>query len=488
MRIPGWLLIVGVIGFVLSTAICSVASFALAREAATTIGSELAPGFVAATQPPTAVSVAQNAPTATPPPTLEPGVTPSATPNLPTPTTDPMAALPRINDPRRITILLLGIDQRTDVSDESENTDTLMLISIDPVRNTAGVLSIPRDLWVTIPGYAQPGRINTAYPRGQNSAYPGGGGALAVETVETNLGVDIDGYVLVNFQVFYTVVDALAPDGVNICVRETIHDEAYPDNAYGTITVHFDPGCQRLDSVRLLQYARTRHTQGGDFDRAQRQQEVLRAFREEILGSGLTNTVLQIPILWEQLADNVVTDLTLEQVMALASEAAEIERDSIRFGAIGPNDVSPAMSADGTQEILVPRQNRIRYQIEQVFNPPQNLTLADYRQRAENEDAEIFVYNNTNVAGLAGQLRDYLTAEGVSIATVGNMPSVTEGATQIRDYTGNPWTAQYLARILGLPDTAIVPGMGDGLISGDILIVVGTDIQPLLGAAPAATP
>src|SRR5206468_3630673 len=104
-----------------------------------------------------------------------------------------------------------------------------------------GVLNVPRDLWVSIPGF-QTARINTAYETGEAFDYPGGGSALALDTLSQNLGINVENYVLINFTVFTTVVSTLAPNGIEICVTDTIDDPYYPDAGNGFIHVHFDPG------------------------------------------------------------------------------------------------------------------------------------------------------------------------------------------------------------------------------------------------------
>src|SRR5690606_23888480 len=140
--------------------------------------------------------------------------------------------------------------------------------------------------------------------------YPGGGGpALAMETIANNFGVRVDKYVVVNFNLFESLVDILAPGGVPICIREAIHDPTYPDVGFGFMDVRFEPGCQSLNAQRLLQYARTRKTQGGDFDRARRQQEAIDALRREVISAGgIANFITQIPALWDELGENYRTN------------------------------------------------------------------------------------------------------------------------------------------------------------------------------------
>jgi LCP family protein required for cell wall assembly len=490
MRIPNWLFFVGTMVFVALTGICAYISFAAARQIAIDTGAATG-GEILTIPQLIGTSVAGAAPTptslptqtATPTPTLRPGETAVPTQAGPTPTLDPLAQYGTPEDPRSINILLLGIDQRTGVTEESNNTDTIMVVHIDPVRHSLGLLSIPRDLWVEIPGY-QNARINTAYATGEAFGYPGGGAALVAETVAHNLGISVENYVLINFNVFITVVNTIAPNGIEICITETIDDPHYPDAAFGTIPVHFDPGCQRLDAEHLLQYARTRATFGGDFDRARRQQQVLQAARTELLSAGgIANFIAQIPALWNELADNFHTNMSMEQLIQLGLVVQDIPQENIRMEVIDTRHTIPSTSTDGTQQVLIPQMSSISVLIQEVFNPPlEELTLADLRTRAEAENARIVIYNNTDITGLAGQLRDWLISRDVTIEDVGNMPTPDSANTMIRDYTGRPWTARYLAALLELPNDRIVPGGGDGLTSADIMIVVGPDMQTLLGA------
>jgi LCP family protein required for cell wall assembly len=507
MRIPGWLFIVGAVLLIGLTALCSILSFSATQRVVVdlssrgvTVGSpfELARTFLTnrdALSGPTASdnsfdSFVAALPTATPtlmPPTatLEPGVTAAPTTAAPTPTLDPMADIPEWNDPRRFTLLLLGIDQRTGVQEDEPafRTDTIMVINVDPVRMRAGVLSIPRDLWVSIPGYSEQ-RINTANFLGDSQSYPGGGPALAAATIEQNLGIDIDKYVRINFDVFTSVVNLVAPNGVEICVQETIDDPTYPDAGFGFIHVHFDPGCQRLDAEKLLQYARTRHTDGGDFDRARRQQEVIRALMSEVLSAGgISNFVGQAAALWEELSTSITTDMSLEEMLSLANLAQQIDMDTVAFNTIDNMAVNFATTSSGDQ-VLIPNYNAIRALIQDTFNPPEPLAEGDLRQRATAENARIVLYNNTDIAGLARTTQEWMISQGVTIESVGNMPEPNNMDTTIRLYTDKTYAAQYLASLLGIPNDRIQRS-NDGLTSADIMVVIGPDIQPLLtGSAP----
>lgn len=271
------------------------------------------------------------------------------------------------DDPRRVSVLLLGIDQRAG-EQGTFPTDTIILLSLDPVGHTAAILSIPRDLWVEYPGLGQSGRINGANIAGDNISYPGGGGpAFAVRTVEKELGIKIQYYLLINFEVFTTLIDALGP--IEVCPPEPIDDDRYPDGSYGYISIHFDAGCQELDAERLLQYARTRHADS-DIGRSTRQQEVILSVRNKVLSAGGVAALLpEAPALWESMQDNIRTNLSFEEMVRLGLRAEKIPSEEIRPAQISFDEVYLSTSDDG-EAILVPIASDIRLLIEDLFRPP----------------------------------------------------------------------------------------------------------------------
>lgn len=402
----------------------------------------------------------------------------------PEPTLDPSAQVAsqyEWNDPRQVRILLLGIDERRGFTEErAYRTDTIIVLNVDPVRKTAGLISFPRDLWVSIPD-SQPARINTANYIGDNIQYPGGGGpALLSETIRSNFGVRVDYYIRVNFTLFETVVNVLAPQGVQVCVDQPILDSKYPDAGFGTIEVRFDAGCQNLDGTRLLQYARTRATQNGDIDRAKRQQQVLDALRQQILSvGGVSSFLTQIPTLWSELSDSYSTNLSLEQIISLGFLMGEIERENITFAVIDTNYIELGKSPDG-QDVLLPINSRISELIQNVLYPQIQIDSGDLFSRSQAENATIRVFNGTDIAGLAGRTQEWLIGKGVSVTETGNAPAHANQPTVIQDYGNNQWTARYLADMLGLGIERIRPGT-DGLAANGIIIVVGPDIQEKLG-------
>lgn len=484
MRIPAWLFIIGVVLLMAITAILSLVAFNVARQVAIDIGNTTggASGINTAALPtPTHVPVQL---LATPIATLN-GAGAGAEATAVSTAVAPVATAtvdlaPVWTDTKRINMLLLGIDQRSALDDPGPfRTDTMMIVSIDPVRKTAGILSIPRDLWVSIPGFKQE-RINNANFLGDLGGYPGGGPALAAETVHQVFGIPIDKYLLINFDVFTKVITTLAPDGVQVCPPAAINDPNYPDAGNGFITVSFPAGCQVLDAEKLLQYARTRHG-ATDFDRAGRQQEVMRAVRDKVLSvGGITQFIGQAPMLYSELTGGFKTNLSLDEILQLGSLVTQIPKDNFHFGVMNYLYVDQAKTTTG-DDVLILKTNAVRPLLQQVFNPEVNVSLSDLRSRAEAENASIVVLNNTDTAGLAGKVRDWLTGKQVTVAEVGNTPAATNTNTIIRVYTGKIWTGKYLAALMGLPEDRIQPG-GDGLTSKDVSIVVGKDIEPILSS------
>jgi LCP family protein required for cell wall assembly len=149
----------------------------------------------------------------------------------------------------RVTMLVMGLDYRDWEGEGPSRTDTMMLLTLDPVSRTAGMLSIPRDLWVNIPGFDY-GKINTAYYLGELYDIEGGGPGLALQTVEELLGVDINYYAQVDFSAFENFIDEVGGIDVEVPFEITV-DPIGPHN-----TVTLAEGTQHLDGATALAYAR----------------------------------------------------------------------------------------------------------------------------------------------------------------------------------------------------------------------------------------
>lgn len=546
MRIPSWFLMI-LVGFVVVvTAAAAIFTYTNVRQftaEAPLILSTL-PNFgssgstrptavplVSATQPPTVTSIASTAQDITPQ-SAQPGtsaaVAPAGVQSSPAPAVAPL------DSPTRITILLLGIDQRKGETG-SFRTDTMMLLSVDPARKTAAMLSVPRDIYIQIPGY-QPNRINTAYDIGERMSYPGGGAMLSVKTVQRLLGVPIQHYVLINFDVFAAVIDAIGP--VRVCPDKAIHDDKYPDGSYGYITVDFQPGCQDLDSTRLLQYARVRHNAGDDFGRAQRQQEVIKAVRDKILSlGGVSSLLTKAGTIWDAVKTSVKTDMTLDQMLQLGQFAQSIPKENIKSAVLTDKDnyLMPSKTTEG-EDVFTPVYEKIHDLMEQLFDaapvvaanattapnptsaatseaivqpttrtitqslaqattqptslvqptavvqlPTSAATAATSAASDNTKNAVVQVSNGAGVDGLGKQTVDKLRAKGFNVLDPKNADLPGGYAqTVIKVYTGKTGVARALATALGVSGSTIVIGdaKADNMPNVDIQVIVGKDLAP----------
>ncbi|MBP7692427.1 MAG: LCP family protein [Anaerolineales bacterium] len=371
----------------------------------------------------------------------------------------------------RVTILLLGIDRRAGDEDRAFRTDSMMLLSVDPVGKTGVILSIPRDLWVEIPGYDN-NTINTANFTGDAYQYPGGGPALAVKTVENNLGVTVNYFVRLDFTAFEAFVDAIG--GIDIDNPAEIDDPWYPDGGYGYEPFYLAAGRQHLSGHDALRYARTRHD-SSDVERARRQQQVILAVREKVLDlKMLPQMLLQGPGLYQRLNTSIQTDLTLDQIASLAMLLQDIPRDKIVNAVIDYQYVLDYTNPEDGRQVLVPLRDKIRELRDQLFTPPAALGAAapDDPAQRQAEGARIEVLNGAGVEGLARTTADWLQTQGVSVVSVDTADRSDYPHTVIVDFTGRPYTTRWLARTFNVSN--VVNG-ADPASAVDVRIILGQD-------------
>jgi len=371
-----------------------------------------------------------------------------------------------------VTVLLIGLDYRDWEEGGPARTDTMILLTMNPDTRTAGMLSIPRDLWVSIPGFEY-SKINTAYYLGDLYDVPGGGAGLAVETVEQFLGVEINYYVQVDFSAFERFIDEIGGIEIEVPYELTV-DPIGPNN-----TVTLPEGLQTLDGSTTLAYARNRETFGGDFDRAARQQQVIMAIRSRILDANLLpELIARSPVLYQQFSSGIISNLTLQEVIELAWTALQIPQENIARAVIGAEQVTMSYSPDGL-DILLPDPDAIRELRDQVFagegsvGPVATVVVGNPAELRAAEAATISVLNATSTPGLAGQTQDYLIAQGINVVSTGNAQQ-GYAATVIIDYTGNPYTVEYLLDLMDVdPSNYFVSYDPNATV--DIAILLGDD-------------
>lgn len=344
----------------------------------------------------------------------------------------------------------------------------MILLTLDPLNNTAGMMSIPRDLWVSIPGFDN-GRINTAYFLGEAYQMPGGGPGLAVQTVEQLLGVEINYYAQVDFGAFTHFIDELG--GVKIDVPRKIKIDPIVGDP-----VKLKSGRQVLNGELSLAYARARNTRGGDLDRSVRQQQVVLGIRERLLDpSNLSRLIKNAPALYTEIAAGVQTNMTLDELIKLAVMAQTVPEEHISRQTISPQEVIFAESPDG-QSVLVPLPEKIRQLRDDVFLASTGtlgpLLPGTTRERMVSEGASIKLLNGSQTDGLANRTQTDLRAEGANIVEISN-GEFTE-KTRIIDYTGNPHTVQYLAEIFDLQSGSYTLDY-EPANSIDVVVILGSD-------------
>lgn len=345
---------------------------------------------------------------------------------------------------KRITVLLLGLDYRDWEAGDTPRSDSMMLLTVDPLSRTAGILSIPRDIWTVIPGFDYY-KINTAYFLGERYKLPGGGPQLATETVENFLGVPIDYYAQIDFNAFVQFIDALG--GLDMKIKTAIKvDPVGPGN-----TVILQPGTQTLSGAVALGYARNRYTEYDDFDRAARQQEVLMAVRNQVVNLNMLPTlVTKAPELYAELSQGLRTNLTLDQIIRLAYLAEQIPPENITKGVIDTHMVSFAKSPDGL-DILIPVPEKIHELRDKIFKtslPEGKLQYGeDWAVLLKEEGARVEISDASRVDGLGEKTAAYLREKGINVTGVSISPG-SSTVSYLKSYSGMVYTMQYLADLL----------------------------------------
>jgi LCP family protein required for cell wall assembly len=318
--------------------------------------------------PPTPTYIPTNFPTSTPVPTATPTTTPKPTAkptqgytkpiskswgDYPGPSIWPDMDIPGptglLAQPKgQLNILLLGSDVRP--SDPSFRTDTILLLTINPVKGTVNITSFPRDLYVYIPGWTMQ-RINTAMGYG--------GFAKLAQTFEYNFGVRPDHYVLINFASFKRIVNLLGGIDVDVAVTLTDHRDGYGD--YYTMRA----GTRHMDGETALWYVRARYSTN-DFDRGRRQQEVIVAIFRKLLSR---NALANAQSLYKTYNQTVDTDMGFSDIKPLLPVALNLKVSRIHHYYISPAEVYNWITSQGAM-VLVPVRDRVLQVMHDALNSP----------------------------------------------------------------------------------------------------------------------
>jgi LCP family protein required for cell wall assembly len=386
----------------------------------------------------------------------------------------PGLELPTWDGASRVNILVMGLDYADWYSPERDGppkTDSMILFTYDPVTESAAMISIPRDLWVNIPGFGQ-NKINQAYPLGEGARVPGGGPGLAAKTVEELLGVEIHYYAQINFKAFVDFINFIG--GVCVMVEQPMELEVIGK----FIDVKLEPGEACMKGEHLLAYIRNRYVNDGDFDRSRRQQQAIIAIRDRILTTTVQYMIIEDPLaLWNIFSSGIQTNIPFDSALSLGLDALTINPEQIgQYVLAPPNYVQYATSPDGLQEILKPMTTNIRELRDEIFTAGAMVgpvaAGGDPVALLKTEDASVGVFNGSSVGGLAGATQDYLITTGIRVIEIGNANYVNQ--TTIYDYTGNPYTVQFLVNLMGIHKTRIFNSYDPGSAM-DVRIELGDD-------------
>lgn len=379
----------------------------------------------------------------------------------------------------RVNILLLGKGGAG--HDGPDLTDTILIASIDPIAKEVALLSLPRDLWVKTPGSGQ-SKINAVYANAKYGvlndytikaqtavvkAEAEKAGIKAIEdTVTAVLGIPIQYFGMVDFQGFASAINAVG--GIDINVKTEVYDTfIQADNNNNPLIAAV--GQKHFDGKHALLYAQSRHGSiRGDFDRTERQREVIVSLKEKILSLGTFANPVKVNQLIDAIGDHVSTDFTTNELKRVYDIVKDVP--SAKIASIGladpPNNFVTTDNINA-QSVVVPRAGEFNYQ--EIQSYVRN-TLRDSFLKSEN--ANIVILNGTTTPGLATLKSTELKSYGYNVTQIADAPTKGYTKTVLVDLTKGvkKYTKNYLEKRLGttalttLPDTTITPGTADFVI------------------------
>lgn len=436
-------------------------SFVPAQDALPLTGQSILDPAAAAATPP--------APTPTEIPTLDPNFLINTV--APQPTIDSQVLN---NGHDTVNFLLIGSDRR--FATGSTRTDTLVVAILRPNEGQVSLISIPRDLWVSIPGYEN-NRVNTAYQLGSSSGYPGGGPGLLKETIQYNLGIRIDHTAMVDFDGFRKIVDTLGGVDVPISCAYTdwrLIDPSYnPEIEANWYLYTANPGVIHMDGDLALWYARSRQ-RSNDFDRGRRQQEVLRALFTQALQAG---TLTRIPELYNNLKDSVETDLGLGDILQLSLYAPKMTNADIRSYYIRPPIVNSWITNAGAY-VLSPNQDLLQQMLTEALSPSPQIV--------QQQAITVEVMNGTSIAGYESLASNRLNYAGYETRVIPSdrqdyAYSVLIDKSAVQDR----YLSSSILNVMGMLQNSLISApspqpspTGEGASAAHYLLILGYDYQP----------
>jgi polyisoprenyl-teichoic acid--peptidoglycan teichoic acid transferase len=395
-------------------------------------------------------------------------------------------------DSGKVNILVAGNSADDVGHNGAELTDSIMMVTIDVKNNTAMMTSIPRDLWVNIPGFGH-AKINEAYVDGKNSnfsapGYPNGGMGLLASTIEQALGIKEDYYALVNYNALRDAVNAVG--GVDFTVQSSDPRGLYdPSIDYATKgpLVKLTNGVHHLDGEQALDLSRARGDAYGsygfprsDFDRTEHQRQLVLALKEKILTAGTLTNPVALGGLFDSVGKNVQTDFTLGEVCRLYEIGKNITNGNIV--SVGLNDVnginllsnytSPTGQSALTPALGMDDFSAIRSHLAQLMSS----------DPVVREAARVVILNGAGKAGLAAQTQTYVIGKGLSVAAIGDAKTTVPATTIIIVSPDKTASLALLKTIFGAQTATTTSNPYASAYQADFIVVLGGD-----WTVPAAT-
>lgn len=316
----------------------------------------------------------------------------------------------------RTNILLLGMGGRNHPG--GLLTDSMIVFSIDYKTNKVAMISVPRDLWVPIPGFGS-GKINSAFADGEaNKNTTGGGGALASKTVENILGIPIHYYVDLDFEGFKKLIDTVG--GIDINVDKAIYDPYYP----ATDMIHYDPfsisvGMHHMDGALALKYARSRETTS-DFDRSRRQQQVMTAAKEKVTTLGIMSNPKKITDIINILGDHIRTNMQVGEIKSFWEISKSLDLANVVSKVLDTSSGSPLVSStsEGGAYIIIPKKGVNNFSDLQLI--AKNIFDSASTSSSSTADIRVQLLNGTKTKGLTTNLTKQLKDQGYDVVATGN--------------------------------------------------------------------
>jgi len=362
----------------------------------------------------------------------------------------------------RINILLLGAGGSSHPG--GTLTDSIEVVSIDPINNTMAMLSIPRDLYISIKNPSYAGKINAVYNIGEEKTKEGGGN-LTKSEIGKILDLPIHYYVKIDFSGFIKAVNAVG--GIDVNVPTDLYDPMYPaDDMIHYQTFKIKSGVQHLDGATALKYARSRETTS-DFDRSRRQQLVMQAFKTKVMSSSTLSNPEKIISLVSALGSSVKTDLKTDEIKALVTILNKITEDKIVTKVLDNSSTGPLISDSSSGVFYLKTKSGdwddVQEIAHQIFQDP-------YLKR---ESANIRLINASGSSATLNKWSASLKSFGYNIVET-ETAKTSQKVSEIYDFSNSEkkYTLQFLSDRLGVEVEKKTKATGETV---DIELTIGKD-------------